>query len=111
MPYLGRALCLETWPLGDRQLLVSELLTVIFVELEVFYSVPDDMKSMNLKIWGRLWGLPLQREMLIKDSCDLGNTTSNNGLDPVPICGWVNPAAFFFFLGSTESWGSLIPNL
>lgn len=63
-----------TWPLGDRPFLVSESVSVIFVEPEVFYSVPDDMKSMNLQIWGRLWGLPLQRTTLIKEECDLGNT-------------------------------------
>lgn len=54
-------------PLGDRQFLVSASVTVIFVELEVFYSVPDDMKSMNLQIWGGLWGLPLQRKTVLKD--------------------------------------------
>lgn len=49
-----------TLPLGNRQFLVS-------VELEVFYSAPDDMKSMHPEIGVRLWGLSPQRKTPIKD--------------------------------------------
>lgn len=56
-----------TLPLRDRQFLVSVSVTVISVELEVLYSVPDDMKSMHPKIWGRLWGLTPWRKTPIKD--------------------------------------------
>lgn len=46
-----------TWPLGDRPFLVSESVTVICVESEVFYSVPDDMKSMKSVDLGQTPGL------------------------------------------------------
>ena len=46
-----------TWPLGDRPILVSESVTVIFVEPEVFYSVPEDMKSMKSVDLGQAPGL------------------------------------------------------
>lgn len=60
-----RALLTGDCSLRDRRFLVSVSVTVISVEIEVFYSVPDDMKSMHPKIWGRLWGLPPQRKTLI----------------------------------------------
>lgn len=40
---------------------------LFLIEWEVFYSVPDDMKSIHLKIWGRPWGLPAQRKIPIMD--------------------------------------------
>lgn len=43
---LGRALLPGDSALGNSQFLVSASVVVIFVKLEVFYSVPDDMKSM-----------------------------------------------------------------
>lgn len=73
--------------------------TVIFVELEVFYVVPDDMKSIYSKIWGSLLGLPPKRNTLIKDFNVIWEHPSpNNGIDPVLICGWVNSAAFWDLL-------------
>lgn len=45
-PTLGRALLLGDSALGNSQCLVSASVAVVFVKLEVFYSVPDDMKSM-----------------------------------------------------------------
>lgn len=44
-PTLGRALLPGDSALGNSLFLVSASVAVIFVKLEVFYSVPDDMKS------------------------------------------------------------------
>ena len=85
-----------TWPLGDRPILVSESVTVIFVEPEVFYSVPEDMKSMKSVDSGQAPGLATSE-----------HPSPNNDADPVPMCGWVNPAAFW----DHGELGSLISNL
>lgn len=91
-------------PLGTGSFLCVSV-TVICVELAVFYVVPDDMKSMYPKIWGSPWGLPPQRKTLIKDFNVIWEHPSpNNGIDPVPICGWVNSAAFWDLLRAGALW-------
>lgn len=70
----------------------------------MFYSVPSDMKPMDLKIQDKL-GLATWEDNIdsgLKESEE--HSGSNNGIDPMPIWGGVSPAAFWDLLSAGTLW-------